>query len=243
MPETPTVGRGARTPRREISDRSSTGRRRVIWALSGIAAIATALFIVLTVVVTRTPSFTVDPGAFETAGDLRAPWLDDAARLVTTLGLSAIVGPVLLLGAAYLIRRHYQARAAAVLAGGAFAWIIVSITKGAVDRARPPAPLVHTVGQSFPSGHAASSIGYLALAIALTVTIRTRAGRIAVVAAGALLAVLIGLSRIYLRAHYDSDVLAGEAIAVGTYAIAAISAIIWQARRPPARRSGAVAVR
>ena len=234
MLETPTVGCGARPPRRQISERSSTRRRRVIWALAGIAAVAATLFVVLTVVVTRAPSFTLDPGAFETAGDLRAPWLDAAARLVTTLGLGAIVGPVLLLGAAHLIRRRYPARAVAVLAGGAFAWIVVWVTKGAVDRARPPAPLVHTAGQSFPSGHAASSIGYLALAIALTATIRTQAGRIAVVAAGALLAVLIGLSRIYLRAHYDSDVLAGEAVAVGAYAIAAIAAVVWQARRRPA---------
>ena len=189
------------------------------------------MFIALTIVVTANRSLGIDSRAFKIAGDLRAPWLDDAARVLTTAGLIAIVAPVLLIGAVHLYRRRHHARAAVILTGGAVAWIAVWIVKAAVDRPRPPAPLVHTSGQSFPSGHAANAIGYLALAIALSVAIRTRAGRVAVIAAGAVLAALVGLSRIYLRAHYASDVLAGEALAIGTYAIAATGALIWQANR------------
>jgi undecaprenyl-diphosphatase len=107
----------------------------------------------------------------------------------------------------------------------------VWITKAVIARPRPPAPLVHTSGESYPSAHAANSIGWLALAIALAVVIPTRSARIAAVSAGALLAVLVGLSRIYLRAHYASDVFAGEALAVAMYALAAIAAVVWQAHR------------
>ena len=57
-----------------------------------------------------------------------------------------------------------------------------------------------------------------------------RIGRIAAVAAGALLTVLVGLSRIYLRAHYASDVLAGEALATAMYALATIGTLAWQKR-------------
>lgn len=220
-----------RSRRTEIREHSSTPRRPFIWALAGVAAAAWAVFISLTIVVTANRSLEVDSRAFTLAGDLRARWLDDAARVLTTLGLIVIVGPVLLIGAILLYRRRHYARAAAILTGGAVPWVAVWIVKTAVDRPRPPAPLVHTSGQSFPSGHAANSIGYLALAIAVSAVIRTRAGRIAVVAAGAVLAAVVGLSRIYLRAHYASDVLAGEALAVGTYAIAAITALIWQASR------------
>jgi undecaprenyl-diphosphatase len=195
-----------------------------------VAATASAVFITLTIVVTSSPSLAVDSHAFEIAKELRDPWLDDAARVVTALGLIAIVGPMLLLGAAFLIQRRRRARAAVLLVGGALAWISVWITKAAVDRPRPPAPLVHTAGQSYPSAHAANSIGYLALAIALTVAIPSRIGRTAVVAAGALIAVLVGLSRIYLRAHYATDVLAGEALAVASYALATIAASGWQER-------------
>jgi undecaprenyl-diphosphatase len=126
------------------------------------------------------------------------------------------------------------------VAGALLQWIGVQIVKAAVDRPRPPAPLVHTTGQSYPSGHAANSIGWLALAIALTVAIPTRGARVAALAAGSLLAVLVGLSRIYLRAHYASDVLAGEALAAAMYAVAAIGSLSWQARsRSPAGDSGA----
>jgi membrane-associated phospholipid phosphatase len=208
-------------------------RRTVPWLLAVVGVIALGVFAVLTVVVTTSPTLAPDSRAFVLVDDLRAPWLDQAARIVTALGLIAIVGPVLLLAAALLIRRRHRARAAALGAGAALAWISVWIVKAAVDRARPPAPLVHTSGQSYPSAHAANSIGWLALAIALTVVIRTRAGRTAAVAAGSLLAALVGLSRIYLRAHYASDVVAGEALAVPMYTLAAIASLAWKARRDP----------
>jgi membrane-associated phospholipid phosphatase len=214
-------------------------RLSVLWPLAGVAAGAMAVFVALTIVVTSNPSLAVDSRAFRIANELRTPALDHAARIVTTLGLFVIVGPVLLIGAALLIRRQRRARAASLLIGAALAWISVWIIKAAVDRARPPAPLVHTSGQSYPSGHAANSVGYLALAIALTVAVSSRIGRIAAVAAGALLTVLVGLSRIYLRAHYASDVLGGEALATAMYALGTIGTLAWQKRGHSARKTSA----
>jgi membrane-associated phospholipid phosphatase len=208
-------------------------RGSVPWLLVVVAVTAVAVFVTLTVVVSASSSLALDSRAFEIADELRAPWLDDAARLVTTLGLIAIVGSVLL-GAALLLKRRHPTRAAALVVGAGLAWISVWIVKSAVDRARPPEPLLHASGQSYPSAHAANSVGWLALAIALTVAIPTRGGRIAAISAGALLAVLVGLSRIYLRAHYASDVLAGEALAVAMYALATIGGVAWQARRDSA---------
>ena len=118
--------------------------------------------------------------------------------------------------------------------GAALAWFSVWIVKSVVDRPRPPDQLVHTSGQSYPSAHAANSVGWLALALALTVAIPTRGRRIAAITSGALLALLVGLSRIYLRAHYASDVLAGEALAVAMYALATIGAIVRQGRHDSA---------
>jgi membrane-associated phospholipid phosphatase len=206
-------------------------RRPVRWQLVAVAATALAVFAALTVAVTSNRSLAFDSRAFETAHDLRAPWLDTAAKIVTTLGLIVIVGAAVFLTAVLLYRRRHALRAAALALGAAVAWVSVWITKWAVDRPRPPGPLVHTSGQSFPSGHAANSIGWLALAIALGAVIPNRAARTAAVAAGALIAVLVGLSRIYLRAHYISDVLAGEALAIAMYALATIGAVAWQARR------------
>ena len=181
-----------------------------------------------------------DSHAFRIAAQLRAPWLDHVARVVTTLGLFAVVAPVVLIGAALLIRRHHRARACALVAGAALTSVAVWITKAAVDRPRPPASLVHTTGQSFPSGHAANSVGWLALAIALSVLIPSRGPRVIAIAGGALIATLVGLSRIYLRAHYLSDVLAGEALATAIYAAASIAALSWPLHRERASRRSAV---
>ncbi len=199
-----------------------------------VAVAAIAVFVALTIAVTGSSSLAFDSRAFAIADDARAPWLDAAARVVTTLGLIAIVGPAVVVGAAVAIKHHDRARAGALVVGAALVWISVWIVKSVVDRPRPPDPLVHTSGQSYPSAHAANSVGWLALAIALTVVTPTRAGRIAAITAGALLAVFVGLSRIYLRAHYASDVLAGEALAVAIYALAAVGAIAWQTRRESA---------
>ena len=216
-------------------------RGAVPWLLVVTAVSAMAVFVALTVVVTASPSLALDSRAFQIADDLRAPWLDDAARVVTTLGLIAIVGSAVLLGAALLIKGRHRARAAALVVGAALTWVSVWIVKSVVDRARPPEPLVHTSGQSYPSAHAANSVGWLALALALSVAIPTRGSRIAAITAGALLAVLVGMSRIYLRAHYASDVLAGEALAVAMYALARIGAVAWQARRDSTIRAQATA--
>jgi undecaprenyl-diphosphatase len=78
-----------------------------------------------------------------------------------------------------------------------------------VARARPDLELhlVVVKTQSFPSGHAASSmIFYLALAIALASG--TRWQRVAP-AAAVMLSLLIGTSRVMLGVHWPSDVVGG----------------------------------
>jgi membrane-associated phospholipid phosphatase len=206
--------------------RASVPRLLVVVALAAIG-----LFVVLTIAVTGSSSLALDSSAFKLADYVRAPWLNDTAKVITNLGLITIVGPAVVVGAAVLIKHRDRGRAAALAAGAALTWISVWIVKSAVGRPRPADPLVHTSGESYPSGHAANSVGWLALGIALSILIPTRGGRIAAIAAGALLAVLVGLTRIYLRAHYASDVLAGEALAVLMYALATIGAAVGQSRR------------
>jgi membrane-associated phospholipid phosphatase len=203
-----------------------TRHRPVPRLLVVVAVTAIAVFAGLTVAVTNNPSLTLDSRAFTIADDLRAPWLDAAAKAVTALGLIGIVGSATAVAAFVLVRRRHRARAAVIVIGAAMAWCSVWLVKSLVDRPRPPHPLVDTAGQSYPSAHAANSVGWLAIAIALTVVIPSKVGQIAAVSAGALLAVLVGLSRIYLRAHYASDVLAGEALAVAIYALVTIAACL-----------------
>jgi undecaprenyl-diphosphatase len=203
----------------------------VLRPLIAVALVAAAAFLAITVVVTTNRSLAFDSQAFTVAAHVRAPWLTSAARVVTVLGLIAIVAPALLLTGGVLILHRRRARAIALISGGALAWAAVWITKSLVNRTRPSGGLVHTAGQSYPSAHAANSVGWLALAVAIAVLIGARTGQIVVIIAGAVIAVLVGLSRIYLRAHFASDVLAGYALAVAMYALATIAVIASRSRR------------
>jgi membrane-associated phospholipid phosphatase len=188
------------------------------------------VFIAVTVAAGTSSSLSIDARAFTAARDLRAPWLTHVARIITTFGLIAIVGPAVLLGAGLLIRAGHRTRAFTLAAGAAGTWVSVWITKWAVDRARPPAPLVHTTGQSYPSGHAANAVAWLALAIGLSALLRTTRARGIALALGGALTLLIGLTRVYLRAHYASDVIAGYALAVVVYALVALGAPLVKRR-------------
>jgi undecaprenyl-diphosphatase len=92
-------------------------------------------------------------------------------------------------------------------------------------------------GAAFPSGHATQSTLYTWLAI--TLALRVVPGikrRSAVIAAGMLLTALIGLTRVYLRVHWLSDVTAGWALGVSCFSAVAIAALILSYIRHNPRR-------
>lgn len=202
-------------------------------ALWLVVVIALGVFILVTAVIASTGLPTgLDSHAFRIADDLGSPVLEQAARVVTKFGLLVVVGPAVAVAALVLVRAGRIAGALGLVAGTALTSAAVWLVKALVGRPRPPHPLVHTVGQSYPSAHAANSVGWVALALALSAVIPARAGRVSAVIAGIVLAVLVGLSRIYLRAHYLTDVVGGEALAVSMYALAAIGSLAWG---PPPR--------
>lgn len=122
---------------------------------------------------------------------------------------SAIVALVL------AIRRSFYRLLALTLAvgGGAFLNIVL---KHLFHRHRPVLenPLVTLSSYGFPSGHTmGSTIFYGALALVIAHSIRSWPRRLWVGLAAALIVALIGVSRIYLGAHYFTDVIG--AIAIG----------------------------
>ena len=160
----------------------------------------------------------IDSSAFETARDVRATWLTDVAKVVTYLGSAVVTLSVALVAAVVLaVRRRWWELAVLAIAVG-LTQLAVSELKVAVDRPRPADPLVETVHAAFPSGHSAQAVIYLWLA--LLVALRARAGVAAALAGLAVLVVLaVGLTRIYLRAHFLTDVLGGWALGLAAFAI------------------------
>jgi len=116
-----------------------------------------------------------------------------------------------------LVRRRY-AEAIVLVAGLVLIYIAVHVTKDAVDRPRPTGSLVGTVGAAYPSGHAAYATAWVAAAVVLT-------RRLRLVASGSLvfislaIAAAVGVSRVYLRAHWWSDVAGGWGLGAGIFAL------------------------
>ena len=160
----------------------------------------------------------------------------DVAKVVSAFGslvavLIAVVSTSLLV-AAY--RRW--AEAAVLVVGTALIYAAVHIAKAAIDRPRPADPLVETSLSSFPSGHAAYATAYIAVALIVTRRLGIVANA-ALVTVAIVLAAAIGLSRIYLRAHYWSDVAAGWGIGCGIFAaLAAIALIVNYVRHNGGQR-------
>src|SRR5205085_1649228 len=73
--------------------------------------------------------------------------------------------------------------------------VAVQAIKHGVERARPADGIVHAGGFAYPSGHAAVSIIYLAIAVLFARSASTPAARVTWLIGGVLTAVAIGLSR------------------------------------------------
>ncbi len=127
-------------------------------------------------------------------------------RSLLLLGLTGVAVAVL-----FLLRRRREALAVAGLA------VVLGLTpllQLLVDRPRPPAALVgldHSLGGlGFPSGHAYQTMVFFGALFHLSSIriVRPRLRRFAQASLGFLI-LSIGVSRVYLGAHWPSDVLGG----------------------------------
>jgi membrane-associated phospholipid phosphatase len=148
-------------------------------------------------------------------------WTDDVqnqvltllARFLNVLGGGLVTIPLRIGVSVWLIvRTRWRALAAWLLTWGV-AELALAGAKTYFHRGRPPDPLVDVVGFSFPSGHAVAAA---ATAVALVLVLlpagpKRRRWELAAVA----FAFVMALSRVYLQAHWFSDVVAGVLLGAG----------------------------
>ena len=209
-----------------------------------LAALSVGLFVLISywAVIGGNPAPTGgDQTALDVVDDIRAVWLNDAAKVVTTLGSGWVTIPIAMAAAIALAVRRRWLECWALVIGMALILGLVPAIKDWTARPRPPDPLVSVSSFSFPSGHAAQSTLYMWLAV--TVALRLVPGitrRSLVIAAGIALTALIGLTRVYLRAHWLSDVTAGWALGTSCFcAVAAVVLVIAHIRHNPRRHERA----
>ncbi|HLL88731.1 MAG TPA: phosphatase PAP2 family protein [Tepidisphaeraceae bacterium] len=154
-------------------------------------------------------------------------------RDVTALGGFAVLTLLTAAVCGYLVLSRKYAAVLLVLAATVGGGLLNTALKHAVGRERPPEEgrLMQEPSFSFPSGHAMlSSTVYLTLGVLLARLVPQRAVKLYFISTAILLSVMIGASRVWLRVHWPTDVLAGWSAGI-TWALVCWLATRWLQRR------------
>jgi membrane-associated phospholipid phosphatase len=143
---------------------------------------------------------------------LVTPFTTSFMQFITLLGSHYLLIPANLVLIIYFlfIKKHkwYSIKVPVIAIGGL---LLMFLLKQFFKRPRPLTPLLEPVsGLSFPSGHSLMSVTFYGLLILLVwENITDRFRKWLIISLLIVLILLIGFSRIYLRLHYFSDVIAG----------------------------------
>ena len=159
--------------------------------------------------------------AFRQAGQPNVPvgplWLEGAMRDITSLGSASVLVLITTATIIYFLLVRRWATALLIFVAVAGGQVLSSLLKVGIDRPRPElvSHLVTETSLSFPSGHAMlSAVTYLTLGSLAARFLPGRVAKIYVLSLSVLVAVLVGVSRIYLGVHWPTDVLGGWSLGV-----------------------------
>lgn len=155
-------------------------------------------------------NYAIDKVAIDFVKSIETPLLNKIVYIITILGNSLSVIIITILGALFLIHKNLKNEALFLALNILGVWLLNEALKAFFKRNRPDIRIIEVHGYSLPSGHAmifmtlAIIASYLILIYLKGMPIRWFFATLLII-----LAIAIGLSRVYLRVHYLSDVLAG----------------------------------
>ena len=151
-------------------------------------------------------------------------WLKEAASDITSLGGISVLALFATIVIVFLLIQRKWLSSVLLLVGLGGGVILSEGLKAVFERDRPPViyQATETINASFPSGHALlSAVFYLSLGVMLTRAFPQRRFKAYVLGVGVVITLLIGVTRIYLGAHWASDVFAGWSVG------AAWAMVLW----------------
>ena len=144
-----------------------------------------------------------------------------AAQVLDFIGTAWVVWPVMAVVAGWLLWARRWEAFVSWLVTMTVSQLMIGPIKDLYMRPRPSMSLAETSSWSFPSGHSVAGAAIAIAAVIVLVPAGPRRRNLEMVAVA--FAVVMALSRVYLRAHWLSDVAAGAAlgaaIAIGTAAL------------------------
>ncbi|MHC8322457.1 bifunctional DedA family/phosphatase PAP2 family protein [Pseudomonas sp. GB2N2] len=215
-----------------LLDPSRPEGRALVLPTVFLVGAAWLFFGVLEDIVSGDPLLLADRAIYRALQDLRTAPSDAVMIAITELGDTKVVVAVTIVVLLWLMWTRAWRTAAYWLVAVSGASVLNTVIKVALHRARPGELLYSGWSAfSFPSGHSTINVvlyGFLAILIARD---NRPAWRLAVALGAATLIFLIAFSRLYLGAHWLSDVLGGLAFGSAWLALLGLSYLRRQAER------------
>lgn len=140
---------------------------------------------------------------------LRTNAVDQTLMTITMLGDGVVLTPVVISALIWLMHKKDLHHALGLAGAAVSTSLFVSLVKHALQRQRPTELYEGLSNLSFPSGHATNNAVVYAILAYLIAHTLPRWQQSLVYVMSTLLILAIGFSRIYLGAHWPSDVAAG----------------------------------
>ncbi|OHA58584.1 MAG: hypothetical protein A2571_02330 [Candidatus Vogelbacteria bacterium RIFOXYD1_FULL_44_32] len=168
---------------------------------------------------------TIDTSLTNIIINLRSSWLTDFFLGATYLGNPWPLAVILVVTVLLFWQGGKKRAGIAIFLGTSLAVSLQYLLKVLIVRARPDSlgSLIEVTGYSFPSGHAAVTTTFFLLAGFCLSTLKPlKKYRGYIYGCAFFLAITISLSRVYLGAHWPSDIFAGFIIGLAVWQF-----IIW----------------